>query len=101
MENFVSVILNTKELDENAIVEAMLDALDAPLAERVNEYGLFESENDSVVLRLQTPYELDDDESDAFANTFANRMFEMGYNDFEIETSLEESLDSLRAVTQP
>ena len=94
MENFVSVILNTKELDENAIVEAMLDALDAPLAERVNEYGLFESENESVVLRLQTPYELDDDESDAFANTFANRMFEMGYNDFEIETSLEESLDS-------
>ena len=94
MENFVSVILNTKELDENAIVEAMLDALDAPLAERVNEYGLFESENDSVVLRLQTPYELDDDESDAFASTFANRMFEMGYDNFEIETSLEESLDS-------
>jgi len=94
MENFVSVLLNTKELDENAIVEAMLDALDAPLAERVNEYGLFESENDSIVLRLQTPYELDDDESDAFANTFANRMFEMGYDNFEIETSLEESLDS-------
>ena len=48
MENFVSVILNTKELDENAIVEAMLDALNALLAERETEYGLFESENDSV-----------------------------------------------------
>ena len=29
-----------------------------------------------------------------FASTFANRMFEMGYDNFEIETSLEESLDS-------
>ena len=91
MENFVSVILKNREIDENAIVEAMLDALDAPLAERIQEYGLFESENDSVVLRLQTPYELDDEESDSFAEAFANRMFEMGYDDFDIETSLIES----------
>ena len=90
MDNFVSVILKTNELDENAIVEAMLDALDAPLAERVSEYGLFESENDSVVLRLQTPYQLDEDESDAFAQAFADRMFEMGYDDFDVEISLDE-----------
>ena len=32
MENFVSVILKTKELEENAIVEAMLDALDASIS---------------------------------------------------------------------
>ena len=91
MENFVSVILKNREIDENAIVEAMLDALDAPLAERIEQYGLFESEEDSVVLRLSTPYELDDEESDSFAEAFANRMFEMGYNDFDIETSLIES----------
>ena len=77
MENFVSVILKKKEIDENAIVEAMLDALDAPLAERIEQYGLFESERDSIVLRLSTPYELDDEESDSFAEAFANRMFEM------------------------
>ena len=91
MENFVSVILKNREIDENAIVEAMLDALDAPLAERIQEYGLFESENDSVVLRLNT-HELDDEESDPFAEAFANRMFEMGYDDFDIETSLIESM---------
>ena len=94
MQNFVSVILNTKELDEHAVVEAMLQSLGAPLAERETEYGLFESENQSIVLRLQTPYELDDEESDAFAQAFAERMFEMGYDDFEIETSLEEALDA-------
>ena len=49
MENFVSVILKNREIDENAIVEAMLDALDAPLAERIQEYGLYESENDSAL----------------------------------------------------
>ena len=38
MENFVSVILKNREIDENAIVEAMLDALDAPLAERIEQY---------------------------------------------------------------
>tara|TARA_B100001057_G_scaffold253669_1_gene253930 strand:+ start:8724 stop:10628 length:1905 start_codon:yes stop_codon:yes gene_type:complete len=94
MDNFVSVILKTKDLDENAIIEAMLGALDAPLAERVNQYGLFESDNDNIVLRLETPYELDDDESDGFAESFAKRMFEMGYDDFEIETSLDEALDA-------
>ena len=91
MDNFVSVILKTKEINENDIVEAMLNALDAPLAERIEQYGLFESEGDSVVLRLSTPYELDDEESDSFAEAFANRMFEMGYDDFDIETSLIES----------
>ena len=92
MENFVSVILKNREIDENAIVEAMLDALDAPLAERIEQYGLFESERDSVVLRLSTPYELDDEESDTFAEAFSNKMFEMGYEDFEIETSLTEAV---------
>ena len=92
MENFVSVILKNREIDENAIVEAMLDALDAPLAERIEQYGLFESERDSIVLRLSTPYELDDEESDTFAEAFSNKMFEMGYEDFEIETSLTEAV---------
>ena len=92
MENFVSVILKNREIDENAIVEAMLDALDAPLAERIEQYGLFESERDSIVLRLSTPYELDDKESDTFAEAFSNKMFEMGYEDFEIETSLTEAV---------
>ena len=101
MDNFVSVILKTRELDENAIVEAMLDALDAPLAERTNEYGLFESENESVVVRLQTPYELDEEESDAFAQAFADRMFEMGYDDFEIETSINEAKTLKRGSKGP
>ena len=92
MENFVSVILKNREIDENAIVEAMLDVLDAPLAERIEQYGLFESERDSIVLRLSTPYELDDEESDTFAEAFSNKMFEMGYEDFEIETSLTEAV---------
>ena len=94
MQNFVSVILKTKELEENAVVEAMLQSLGTPLAERETEYGLFESENESIVVRLITPYELDDDESDQFAESLANRMFEMGYDDFEIETSIEETLDA-------
>ena len=94
MQNFVSVILKTKKLDEYAVVEAMMQSLGAPLAEHETEYGLFESENSNIVLRLETPYELDDEESDAFAESFANRMFEMGYDDFEIETSLEEALDA-------
>ena len=42
-----------REIDENAIVEAMLDALDV-LAERIQEYGLFESENDSLYLDVNT-----------------------------------------------
>tara|TARA_B100001057_G_scaffold253668_1_gene253913 strand:+ start:8732 stop:10405 length:1674 start_codon:yes stop_codon:yes gene_type:complete len=92
MENFVSVILKNKEIDENAIVEAMLNALDAPLAERIQEYGLFESENNSIVVRLVTPYELDNEESDTFAESFSNKMFEMGFDDFEIETSLTEAI---------
>jgi len=92
MENFVSVILKNGEIDENSIVEAMLDALDAPLAERIQDYGLFESDNDTIVLRLVTPYELDEDESNDFAEKFSNHMFEMGYDDFEIETSLTEAV---------
>ena len=87
MENFVSVILKNREIDENAIVEAMLDALDAPLAERIEQYGLFESEGDSVVLRLSTPYELDNEESDTFAEAFATTDFVV-YIPFNLEIGL-------------
>ena len=73
MQNFVSVILKTKELDEYAVVEAMMQSLGVPSAEHETEYGLFESENANIVLRLETPYELDDEESDAFAQAFATQ----------------------------
>lgn len=89
MEHFVSIILADYELEEH-LVESILDSAGVGLLESETLYEMFETDNDEQVLRVQLPRQLSEQESDDFANTLANKLFEMGYDDFEIEVSAED-----------
>ena len=51
---------------------------------------IFESEQGATVYQIELPRELNEQECDEYAERLANYMFEMGYDDFDIEISGEE-----------
>jgi hypothetical protein len=92
MEHFVSIITRDYELEDH-LVESVLSSAKVGLLEDETQYVLFETDADEQVLRVQLHRQLTEQESDAFAETLADKLFEMGYEDFEIEVSTEESED--------
>jgi len=91
MEHFVSIILADYELDEH-LVESVLDSAGIGLLESETLYETFESEYNEQVLRVQMPRQLTIEESDNLAESLAHKLFEAGYENFDIEVSAEEDL---------
>lgn len=89
MEHFVSIILADYELEEH-LIESILDSAKVGLLESETLYEMFETDDDEQVLRVELPRQLSIQESDEFAETLAHKLFEMGYEDFDIEVSAEE-----------
>ena len=89
MEHFVSIILKDYELEEH-LVESILDSAGVGLTESETLYEMFETDNNEQVLRVELQRQLSESESDKFAETLADKLFEMGYEDFDIEVSAEE-----------
>jgi hypothetical protein len=89
MKHFVSIILSEYKMDEN-LVESILDSAKIGLLESQTLYEMFETDNDEQVLRVQLPRQLTVTESDEFADVLANKLFEMGYENFDLEVSAED-----------
>lgn len=51
---------------------------------------IYETEQGATVYEIALPRELNEEESDEYANRLANFMFEQGYEDFDIEISTED-----------
>ena len=88
MKNFVSVVFSQKDINEKQIVESMLSSANMALMESYTVYGLFESDNNNLVLKLRLDRELSESESDKFAQRLADKLFDQGYDDFDIEVSV-------------
>jgi|AntDeeMinimDraft_6_1070357.scaffolds.fasta_scaffold03036_4 hypothetical protein len=90
MEHFVSIITSEYELEDH-LVESVLNSAKVGLLEDETQYVLFETDSNEQVLRVQLHRQLSEQESDEFAETLADRLFEMGYDNFDIEVSTEET----------
>lgn len=89
MEHFVSIIVSNNTLEEH-LVESVLDSAQVGLLESETLYEMFETDFNEHVLRVQLHRQLSEEESDEFAESLAHKLFEMGYNDFDIEVSTDE-----------
>jgi hypothetical protein len=58
------------------------------LMESETNYSLNESEDGKTVLTVETHAPLDEEESDLVAEDVANKLFDLGYNNFDIEVSV-------------
>ena len=90
MENFISVLFDSRKVKKN-VVETMLQASGQGLNEDTYEAVMFEHENGGIGIRVSIPNELTDEESDRVADELAEALFNKGYDNFEIETSVTES----------
>jgi len=88
MEHFISIVFPTRKV-KKSVVEHMAKFSGIPLTESKMNYGIFESENNGLVLKLELPRSLTEHESDIFADKISNKLVELGYNDFDVETSVE------------
>lgn len=87
MENFINIIFDKiEEVDEIVVNEVATTASDALLESETN-YFLFE-DNGKTVLTVETHVKLDEEESDIVAEDIANKLFDLGYDNFDIEVSV-------------
>jgi hypothetical protein len=90
MKHFVSVIIPIKTVNEQSVQAMMINISSQKLLEGA---GLFESgvtnEGDSII-QLSLRRELNIIESDRFAEELANKLFDAGYENFDIYTSFDE-----------
>ena len=85
MKHFVSVILSSEITEE--IYESVKPQTNRLLTESVDEFIIGEDVFGNNVLRLPLETDISDNQADFMVNEIADRLFEMGYDDFEIEVS--------------
>jgi hypothetical protein len=87
MENFINIIFDKiEEVDEIVVNEVTTSASNALLESETN-YSLFEDENKTVLV-VETHVQLDEEESNVVAEQIANKLWDLGYENFDIEVSV-------------
>lgn len=86
MENFISVSIPGRKA-KKAIMDKMISSASEHLQESEPNYGIFESDDQNIILKLEIPNQLNAMESDVVAHNLSENMFNLGYNDFDIEIS--------------
>jgi len=94
MQYFVSIIFENQlsETKRDIVIDAAINTAKIGLTEDTLEYEIFESENNTNVLRLPLANEIAKDQQQEFVETLANKLFDKGHNNFEIELSVDESI---------
>jgi hypothetical protein len=88
MENFINVIFDNKEELDDIVVSEVATMASPALLESETNYSLNESEDGKTVLTVETHAQLDEEESDLVAEDIANKLFDLGYDNFDIEVSV-------------
>ena len=88
MENFINVIFDNKEEIDDIVVSEVATMASPALLESETNYSLNEGEDGKTVLTVETHAQLDEEESDLVAEDIANKLFDLGSNNFDIEVSV-------------
>jgi hypothetical protein len=90
MENFISIVWNKKQVAEvdEYLVDAILECAEEGLLEDETMYESYNTINDGIVLTVGLHKALSESESNVVAERVANKLFDLGYNNFDIEISI-------------
>lgn len=88
MEHFVSIIFNKEQEGFERIAGGAIASLgESYLKEDQTLIESFISEDNEYVYRVEIGSSLSDDESDNLAESVAQSLFKLGFDDFDIEIS--------------
>jgi hypothetical protein len=85
MDKFISVVWDEGIVDENKLVESIINVANMPLTENNVEYIFGETEQGAKLLRIAINKNLSEHECDILAEKLANRIFETGIENFDLE----------------
>ena len=90
MKHFINIVWENKdiaELDEY-LVDTVLECADEGLLEDETNYETFDTIDGGVVMAVELHMGLDEAESKVVAERLANKLFDLGHNNFDIEISV-------------
>ena len=93
MKNFISIVIDNDGINESRdfVLDTILNTANIGLLENTMEYEIYESENNTQVLSIPIARELNEKQQAYLAKKLANKMFDKGYDNFDIEFSLSEA----------
>jgi hypothetical protein len=85
----ITVVWPKLEEDVDAIVaENVINCSNNALTESETHYEIYESDKGETVLVVETHKQLDEAESNEIAENVANKLFDLGFDKFDIEISV-------------
>ena len=90
MKHFINIVWENKdiaELDEY-LVDTVLECADEGLLEDETNYETFDTIDGGIVMAVELHKSLDESESKVVAERLANKLFDLGHNNFDIEISV-------------
>jgi hypothetical protein len=89
MKHFINIVWEKKVDDvDEVIVDTVLECADEALLEDETNYDIGETEQGGIILTVETHKALKDSESTIVAERIANKLFDLGYNNFDVEISV-------------
>jgi hypothetical protein len=89
MKHFINIVWEKKPEDvDGIVVDSILECADEALLEDETNYEIGETEQGGVILTVETHKNLKDSESTVVAERIAHKLFDLGYNHFDIEISV-------------
>jgi|TARA_B100001996_G_scaffold90783_2_gene67506 hypothetical protein len=90
MKNFINIVWENKEVSEvdEYLVDTVLECADEALTEDETNYETYDTIEGGTVLAVELHKPLNDDESTVIAERLANKLFDLGHNNFDIEISV-------------
>ncbi|MAV94222.1 MAG: hypothetical protein CMA31_00870 [Euryarchaeota archaeon] len=89
MKHFINIVWEKKEEEvDDIVVDAVLECADEALLEDETNYDIGETEQGGLILTVETHKALKDSESTIVAERIANKLFDLGYNSFDVEISV-------------
>ena len=89
MKHFINIVWEKKEEDvDDIVVDAVLECADEALLEDETNYDIGETEQGGLILTVETHKALKDSASTVVAERIANKLFDMGYQSFDVNISV-------------
>lgn len=89
MDRFISIIWEEGDLDESTLAEAVLTTSGIPLTESHQHYAIGETPQGAKIFRFEISKSLSENAADQLASKLAEKIFDLGLADFDLEISTE------------
>ncbi len=92
MKNFISIIWEEGNVNKDKLVESVINTNNLPLNESNVKYISGKTEQGANLLRIAITKNLSESECDILADKIADKVFEMGLDDFDLEFTTEDEV---------